>query len=155
MLLLRPRLSRSTAVQMPIRKRESMPLSGFLAGLPSCPLLFGVTRCWAELPANHRRRVTKSAVPARRLRAVARAAGISQGFPLPDQWTPRRNRVLPAKRRQMRKQFVWDLLGRAQGGDGAVEIAGVPKDDGRDQQVQPARVLLVLVTTTQRADFPH
>ena len=38
-----------------------------------------------------------------------------------------------------REQFVWDLLGRAQGGDGAVEIASVPKDDGRDQQVQPAR----------------
>ena len=59
MLLLRPRLSRPTAVQMSIRKRESMPLSGFLAGLPSCPLLFGVTRCWAELPANHRRRARR------------------------------------------------------------------------------------------------
>src|SRR5215467_4472189 len=49
MLLLRPRLSRPTAVQMPIRKRESMPLSGFLAGLPSRPLLFGVTRCWPNV----------------------------------------------------------------------------------------------------------
>ena len=60
--------------------------------------------------------------------------------------------VLPAKRRQMREQFVWDLLGRAQGGDGAVEIAGVPKDDGRDQQVQPRRtVLLILISAV--ADF--
>ena len=45
--------------------------------------------------------------------------------------------VLPAKGRQMREQLVWDLLGRAQGDDGAVEIAGGPKDDGRDEQVQP------------------
>ena len=41
--------------------------------------------------------------------------------------------VLPAERRQMGKKVIGNVLGLAQGGDGAIEIAGVPQGDSGDE----------------------
>ena len=52
----------------------------------------------------------------------------------------------------MRQQLLRNLFRRAQGGDGAIEIAGVPKNNGCDHQVQAGcAVLLVLIRAV--ADF--
>ena len=54
--------------------------------------------------------------------------------------------MLPAQRRQVGQEVVRHTLCFAQGGHGPFEVAGVPKDDGRDQEVEAGRaVLLVLV----------
>jgi hypothetical protein len=45
--------------------------------------------------------------------------------------------MLPAERREVGEQMVWDILGLAQGGDGAFQIARIPQDDGGDEQVEP------------------
>ena len=60
--------------------------------------------------------------------------------------------MLPAERREVGEKLVGNLLGLAQGGNGAVEIAGVPQDDRGDEEVQAgSAMLLVLVGAV--ADF--
>jgi len=60
--------------------------------------------------------------------------------------------VLPPERRQMGEQVIGNVLGLAQGGDGAVQIAGIPKSDGGDEDVEPAGPML-LVFEGAVADF--
>ena len=60
--------------------------------------------------------------------------------------------MLPAERGQMGQQMIGDILGLAQGGDGALEIPRVPQDDRGDEQIEAGgAVLLVLVGAI--ADF--
>ena len=60
--------------------------------------------------------------------------------------------MLPAERGEVGQQMIRDILGLAQGGDGALEISRVPQDDCGDEQVQAGgAVLLVLVGAV--ADF--
>ena len=60
--------------------------------------------------------------------------------------------MLPAERGQVSQQMIGDVLGLAQGGDGALEISRVPQDDCGDEQVEAGgAVLLVLVGAV--ADF--
>ena len=60
--------------------------------------------------------------------------------------------MLPPERRQVSKKVVGNVLGLAQGGDCAAQIAGVPQDDSRDEKIEAgSAVLLVLVGPV--ADF--
>jgi len=60
--------------------------------------------------------------------------------------------VLPPERRQVGEKAIGNVVGLAQGSDRAVQIAGVPQSDGRDEEVEAGRaVLLVLVSAV--ADF--
>ena len=59
---------------------------------------------------------------------------------------PREVHVLPAERRQMGEELIWNLAGLAHGGDGALKVASVPEDDRGDEKVQTrGAMLLVLV----------
>jgi hypothetical protein len=52
----------------------------------------------------------------------------------------------------MSEQFIGNVLGLAQGSDRAAQIAGVPQDDGGDEEIEAgSAVLLVLVGAV--ADF--
>ena len=54
--------------------------------------------------------------------------------------------MLPAEGGEVSEKPVRDLLGLAQGGNGAIEVSRVPHDDCGDQEVQARNaVLLVLV----------
>ena len=54
--------------------------------------------------------------------------------------------MFPAERGEVGQQMIWYVLGLAQRGDGAFEIACVPQDNGGDDQVEAGRaVLLVLI----------
>ena len=60
--------------------------------------------------------------------------------------------MLPAERGQVSQQTIGDVLRLTQGGDGALEISRVPKDDRGDEEVEAGgAVLLVLVSAI--ADF--
>ena len=60
--------------------------------------------------------------------------------------------MLPAQRGQVSQQMVGDVFGLAQGGDGALEVSGVPEDDRGDEEVEAGgAVLLVLIGAV--ADF--
>ena len=52
--------------------------------------------------------------------------------------------MLPAQRRQVRQQGIGDVLAFAQHGDGAFEIAGVPKDDSGHDEVEARRAMLLV-----------
>jgi hypothetical protein len=54
--------------------------------------------------------------------------------------------MLPAERREMGKQLVWDILCFAERGDGAFQIPRIPQDDCGDEQVEAGgAALLILV----------
>jgi hypothetical protein len=60
--------------------------------------------------------------------------------------------VLPAERRKVGEQMVGDVLALPQSGDGALQVARIPQDDGGDEQIEAGgAVLLVLVGAV--ADF--
>lgn len=60
--------------------------------------------------------------------------------------------VLRPERRQVGEKVLGNVLGFVQGSDRAVQIAGVPQGDGRDEEVGAgSAVLLVLVGAV--ADF--
>src|SRR3954454_23541642 len=60
--------------------------------------------------------------------------------------------VLPPERRQVSEKVVGNVLGLAHCSDRAAQIAGVPQDDGRDEEIEAgSAVLLVLVGAV--ADF--
>src|SRR6516162_6682783 len=62
--------------------------------------------------------------------------------------------VLPTKGRQMSEKVVGNFFGHAQGGDGAVQITGVPQDDRGDEEVQAGGAML-LIFVGAVADFPE
>src|SRR3954467_2005284 len=54
--------------------------------------------------------------------------------------------VLPSERREVSEKVVGNVLGLAHCSDRAAQIAGVPQDDGRDEEIEAgSAVLLVLV----------
>src|SRR5215210_473387 len=60
--------------------------------------------------------------------------------------------VLPSERREVSEKVVGNVLGLAHCSDRAAQIAGVPQDDGRDEEIEAgSAVLLVLVGAV--ADF--
>jgi hypothetical protein len=60
--------------------------------------------------------------------------------------------VLPTERREVGEQAVGHVLGLSKGHHGALEVSGVPQDDGGDEQVEPrGAVLLVFIGAV--ADF--
>ena len=60
--------------------------------------------------------------------------------------------MLPPERRQVGEEVIGNVLGLAQGSDRAAQIAGVPKGNGRDEEIEAgSAVLLVLVGSV--ADF--
>jgi hypothetical protein len=44
--------------------------------------------------------------------------------------------MLPAERGEVGEQLVRDILGLAQSGNGALEVARIPQDDCGDEEVQ-------------------
>ena len=60
--------------------------------------------------------------------------------------------VLPAKRREMGQQMVRRVFDLAENGDGAFQVSRVPKNDGRDEEVE-ARGAMLLVLISAVADF--
>ena len=94
--------------------------------------------------------------PWRRVLARAGAASIRHCFPswlrgAPDIIAGEID-VLPAERREMGEKVIGNVLGLAQGGDGAFEIPCVPQDDRGDEKVEAGgAVLLVFVGAV--ADF--
>ena len=61
--------------------------------------------------------------------------------------------VLPTKGRQVSEKVVGDVFDLAQGGDGAVQITGVPQDDRGDEEVQAGGAML-LIFVGAVANFP-
>jgi hypothetical protein len=53
--------------------------------------------------------------------------------------------VLPAEWPQVSQKVIRNIFGLAQGRDGAVEIAGVPQDDGGDQKIDIGYALSCLL----------
>ena len=54
--------------------------------------------------------------------------------------------MLPAEWGQMVEELIWNLLGLAHGGDGALKVASVPENNRGDEKVQTrGAMLLVLV----------
>src|SRR5271156_1560625 len=62
--------------------------------------------------------------------------------------------VLPTKGRQVSEKVVGNFFGLTQGGDGAVQITGVPQDDRGDEEVQ-ARGAMLLIFIGAVANFPE
>src|SRR5271170_6539970 len=58
--------------------------------------------------------------------------------------------VLPPERRQVGEKAIGNVLGLAQGSDRAVQIAGVPQSDGRDEEVEAGRAVLLVSAANQR-----
>src|SRR3954471_5378473 len=56
--------------------------------------------------------------------------------------------MLPAKRRQVGNEVIRNLLNHAQGGNRTVQIAGVPQDDGGDEEVEAGRAMLLVFVGT-------
>ena len=56
--------------------------------------------------------------------------------------------VLPAERREVGQQVIGHVLSLAHYGDGALEISGVPQDDGRHDQVEAGGVVLLVLVGT-------
>jgi hypothetical protein len=54
----------------------------------------------------------------------------------------------------MSEKVVGDFSGLAQGGDGAVQITGIPQDDRSDEEVQAGRAML-LIFVGAVANFPE
>ena len=52
--------------------------------------------------------------------------------------------VLPAKGRQVSEKVVGNFFGLAQGGDGELQITGIPQDDRGDEEVQAGRAMLLI-----------
>ena len=62
--------------------------------------------------------------------------------------------MLPAERGEVCQQVIRDVFGLAQGGDGTLEIAGVPQDDGGHDEVEAGGAML-LVFVGPIANFPE
>lgn len=54
----------------------------------------------------------------------------------------------------MNEKVVGDVFGLVQGGDGAVQITGIPQDDRGDEEVQAGRAML-LIFVGAVANFPE
>ena len=62
--------------------------------------------------------------------------------------------VLPAKRGEMGEEVIGNVLDLAHGGDRAVQIAGIPQDNRRDEEVQTGSPML-LIFVSAGANFPE
>jgi hypothetical protein len=47
----------------------------------------------------------------------------------------------------MSEKVVGNVFGLAQGGDGAVQITGIPQDDRGDEEVQAGRAMLLILAS--------
>ena len=61
--------------------------------------------------------------------------------------------MLPAQR-QVSQQMIGDVLRLTQGGDGALEVSRVPKDDRGDEEVEAGGAVLPVLVRCDRGFRP-
>jgi hypothetical protein len=61
--------------------------------------------------------------------------------------------VLPTERREVDEKAVGNIFDLAQGGDRAVQIAGIPQDDRGDEEVQAGGAMLLVFVALSSLRF--